>query len=168
MVPLDKSVQLEIPVQMLHQLVRLRRVTPVQLGRPVSLVRLDQQVRMDRGVNLVPSVYKDHLDSRDLLATLALQDKLDLSVGQGQAVLLALLVRLGSEEIRDREEIQGHKVLQVNLDLLASLVHVVMPGSLDPLALSVAVVALEQQGLVVMLDQLALLDLLVLPVLLET
>lgn len=49
--------------------------------------------------------------------TLALQDKMVLLVRQGQVVLLAQLVRLGAEEIQDSEEIQGHKVLQVSLDL---------------------------------------------------
>jgi len=92
--------------------------------------------------------------------TLALRDRMVLLVGQDQAVLLAQVVRLGSEEIQDSEEIQGHKVLQVSLDLQAHLVHEVITGMQDPLALPVAVVPLEGQGLVEKLDQLALQDLL--------
>jgi len=117
LVQLEHLEQLEIPVQMPHQLAQLKRVTPGYLGQPVSRVRPGHQARLDREVLLVPSVYKEHLEQREFLVTPALQDKTVLLVGQGQVVLLAQLVRLGSEEIQDSEEMQGQRVLQVSLDL---------------------------------------------------
>src|SRR6218665_1637503 len=114
LVPLEHQGLLETLVPMPQQFHLLKGVTPVQLEQLVPRVRPDRQVRLDRTVLLAPTVYKDRLDSRVSLVTLALQDNLVLLVGQAQAVLPAQLVSLGQEETQDKEEIQGHRVLQVS------------------------------------------------------